>query len=215
MNVQSLLITIYKCHWRWKEANFRAPLLSLHFIQILSKKWGTSWQLWWTCSIPSRRPAGRQSWQCPPKAWQPSSSWSSRLTTPSRSLPLHPLSLLQLPRRHLVSRLLLLVFAIDTNAQRRGGQRPMPGQPCTGDSRLCLSQEVTTVLHWVLLPLHLDDHFNFIPLQRRRTAVSCWLWTGRLASSPPSPSWTGMEIHLTSPLLSHPHHLLQQPQLPH
>ena len=49
----------------------------------------------------------------------------------------------------------------------------MLGQLCTGDSRLCLSQEVTTVLHWVLLPLHLDDHFNFIPLQRRRTAVSC------------------------------------------
>ena len=40
MNVQSLLITIYKCHWKWKEANFRAPLLSLHFIQILSKNGG-------------------------------------------------------------------------------------------------------------------------------------------------------------------------------
>ena len=67
------------------------------FVQILS------WQLWWTCSVPSRRPAGHQPWQCPTKARRPSSSWNSRLTTPS--LPLFPLFQLLLPRRHLVFQL--------------------------------------------------------------------------------------------------------------
>ena len=69
--------------------------------------------------------------------------------------------------------LLLLVIAIDTVVQQQGGPRPMPGQPNIGPSKLCLSLEVTTVLHWVLLiPPHLNDHSTFILLQRRRTAAS-------------------------------------------
>ena len=50
----------------------------------------------------------------------------------------------------------------------------MPGQPSIGPSRLCHSQEETTVLHWVplILPLLNDDLFTFIPLQVARTAAS-------------------------------------------
>ena len=75
----------------------------------------------------------------------------------------------------------------------------MLGLPSIGCTWPCPSQRATTVLQWGLLtalyPLP-DDHFASIPLQLARTAGELSRWTGRLASSPPSPSWMGRtEIH--------------------